>query len=71
MTDTLLVSALVGVTLAALTFILGGHVLIAAAVLAAGCAAAFALVWLVARPAGAPRRRMAPAARFRPAYVRA
>ena len=72
MTDTIVVSALVGLTLSALTFILGGDALLAAAVLAAGCAASFALVWLIARPQRrGSRRRMVPAARFRPSYARA
>jgi predicted outer membrane lipoprotein len=57
MTDALLVSALVGFTLSALTFILGGDVAAALAVLAAGGACAFALVTALSRPESAPAVR--------------
>jgi heme A synthase len=47
MTDTVLVSILVALTLGALSYILGGDVLLASAVLAAGFVTAFGLVCLL------------------------
>lgn len=57
MTDTLIVAALVGFTLSALTGVLGGAVWLALAVLVAGMAAAIALVLLLSRPSPDPAAR--------------